>query len=100
MKTRRHVLVFAAIAAALPSGRARAQSDSFCANAADSSRVIATGPVRVIAKAFGNLRVCLTASGFTDSAEVHPREWPNYSTSIAFETIQPGIVRRLDAAGE
>ena len=100
MKTSTHSLTIAAIVAIAMANGAQAQSDSFCANAADSSRVIATGPVRVVAKAFGDLRVCLTASGFTDSSQVHPREWPNHSTLVAFETIRPGDARRLESGAE
>lgn len=80
--------------------RASAQSDSFCANAADSSRVIRTGPVRMVAQAFGDLRVCFTSSGFTDSAEAHPREWPSFSSSVVFETIRPSDARRLESNRE
>jgi hypothetical protein len=99
MRISRTSLIIAAVAA-LPFASARAQSGSFCANAADSSRVIATGPVRIVARAFGDLRVCLTASGFTDSATVHPREWANYSTLLAFETSRPGDTRRLEMGAE
>src|SRR5687767_572620 len=88
------------LAVAVFPAAAVAQSGSFCSNAADSSRVIATGPVRMVALAFGDLRLCLTARGFADSADVHPREWPNHAKDVVFETIRPGDERRLESNGE
>lgn len=78
--------------------RADAQSDSYCANAADSARIIRTGPVRTVAWSIDGLRMCLTADGFKDSTDFHPRIWATQSRILVYETVRPGDARRMETS--
>jgi hypothetical protein len=51
---------------------------TFCADTVPN-RIISTGPVRAVVATVDSLRVCLAAEGFSDSAVLHPRNWPNPS---------------------
>jgi hypothetical protein len=77
---------------------AQAQSDSFCANAADSSRIIRTGATRAVAGTFDGLRICMTAEGFSDSTDFHPVVWPSQSRIVVYETLRPGDARRMESS--
>ena len=84
----------AAFVLALVPGLAQAQSS--CTDATESGRLIRTGATRTVAVAAAGISVCMTAEGFTDSLEIHPREWMTRSRFVVLESVAPGDARRME----